>query len=577
MISLDSKGESGVTTSWPRSLQGAVLAILLLFGGPTAHASYVSAPIVAAEDGDGAWVAKKRRKPKDPPPPPPAEEEPEQPAPAEEFGKAIPNDLPAPPPLPKRRRAIALFPLIGIDVGEGVLPDITKALMTDLNEISPKTMRGIAPADVLAAHEKFGINVGKCDGAVECLATAARYAGAHMGIETRVASLGGTLSISMRLIDARKKAEVTRVADPLSDDRDTRARETFRLAIQLLNPELYVGSLKLLTKVDGADVYLDDKLVGQTPLPGPLKKLRAGPHILRITKPGYTDINRFVDVVYDRESTIDIDQSTNTIAGVIVEQVSVTGFGSLFVLTETAGIEIRVDGEPMTSTILEVPIEKIEAGTRRISFWQGEDSITLDEVEIQPNKRTDMNLNVAPDGTMTATTLGVRDPSEPLPTEVIGATADPGLAMEVEEQGHAPLYAGIGVAGAGAVSLVLSAVFGAQVKKAEDDKRDLQMRVDAAVAMGGLTTAQRDGFLAEVDQIDDDGKRAQTLHLATFGVGAALVATGGALILWDLLRSPEPASTDVGVPNDGAAVKAIPTFTPEVGRDGARFNLGWEF
>src|SRR5207247_390910 len=141
-----------------------------------------------------------------------------------------------------------------------------------------------------------------------------------------------------------------------------------------------------------ADIYLDDRLVGSTPLLSPLPGLPAGPHILRLSKAGFADLNQFVDVVYQRNSTVTVDLANNTIAGLIVEVESKTGFGSLYVACSQDGVEIRVDGEPKGQTPLGKPIEKIAAGRRRVSMRKEGFTAYSQEVDIKANRRLDLGV-----------------------------------------------------------------------------------------------------------------------------------------------------------------------------------------
>src|SRR5262249_55231762 len=149
-----------------------------------------------------------------------------------------------------------------------------------------------------------------------------------------------------------------------------RAAQLHRLTVQLFTPAEYVGTLIIKSDEAGADIYLNDRLVGTTPLKAPLKNLAAGPYILHVAKEGFADVYQFVDVTYNRAATITVSLATNTISGAIAVE-SDTGFGQVFVVANKPGVEIRIDSEPKGSTPLAAPITQIVAGKRRLSLRLG--------------------------------------------------------------------------------------------------------------------------------------------------------------------------------------------------------------
>lgn len=472
---------------------------------------------------------------------------------AEEAAPA-PAEVAPPPPLPKGKRAVALLPLEGLDVTPEMLRSIEIALLREIDEL--EGLEGVTPQDVRNDLSNFGLSA-ECDGDLGCLATAGRYARAHLSLETRVAALGGTISISLRLIDTQTGKEVGRVADPISEDDEARAEELHRMAIQLFLPETYVGALSIKSSVDGAEVYLDDKLIGTTPLPGPLENLRAGPHILRMTKPGFSDLYRFVDVVYNRSSTIEVDLNNTTIAGTIVEEVSRTGFGSLYVATDAPGVQIRIEGEPKGETPLEVPIDKVPAGKRRLSLRKEGVAPFTQEIEIVAGKRTDLRVSLQ-GNTLTTQVLGSVAPEQALPGShiIAAAAADPQAPQHVtvlpEVQPWSPtwkMWTGVAVAGLGAVGLIMGGGFGSEVLRLQGEGNRLAQELEERVANQSITAEQGRRMLEELRAVNQQGPDMALAQFVSYGVGGALLAIGGGLMLWDLLSTPAPveAKTEAGV------------------------------
>lgn len=454
---------------------------------------------------------------------------------AQEIPKALPPlpNLPAPPALPDRYTAIALLPIEAIEVSDDLLRQVESALLTEIDELAGT--RSVTPADVGNDLKTYGLDASRCEGDVVCLARAGRYARAHRALSVQLAALGGTLSIAMQIIDTVAGAEINRVAETLSDDATERAGQLHRLAVQLLTPETYIGTLIVDCALPDADVYLDDVLVGITPLTAPLTKQRAGPHILHLAKPGYADLYRFVDVIYNRTSTVRVDLENNTVSGVIVEAESNTGFGALLVLSNVDGIDVRVDGEPVGTTPLDGPVEKVPAGTRRVSMRQAGTPPLVEKIEVPLGSRVDLAVRGGPDG-LTITAM-----------RVVGLDAPISSFEELEQNGDSPpvpgaprvwswrAKSGVATAGVGLLALGLASYYANQVRVTAN-------RRDAIVdrwADPPATRADYDALVQDADELrrlNRRGVRAAALQWTALGASVGLSLVGGALYAWDLRR-----------------------------------------
>ncbi|MBI3179408.1 MAG: PEGA domain-containing protein [Deltaproteobacteria bacterium] len=427
-----------------------------------------------------------------------------------------------------------MLPAVGLDVSDEMVHAVERSLTSEIDE--HPGLRAVSPQDVQNDLSTHGLDALACDGESVCLARAGRYARAHLAFASRIASLGGTLTVSLRLIDTESGQEIGRAADPVSDDPAERAQELHRMAVQILAPETYVGSLTINSPVAGAEVYLDDKLVGTTPLAAPLTGLPAGPHILRMSKPGFADLHQFVDVVFKRSSTMTVDLAANTIAGLIVEVESQTGFGSLYVACNQTGVEVRVDGEPKAITPLAQAIEKIAAGKRRVSLRKEGLAAYVQEVEIKANRRLDMGVTLS----STESEVNAMADSalqDPLPYELAAG----GLPFDLSSTGGgwSPTWrttAGLVAGGLAVASFSAWSYFGLQVRKIEGERDD---KIKEAEATGADITALE----RELADINDRGKKAERLGWVSLGATGGLAVLGGSLVLWDIFRDSGVAGT----------------------------------
>lgn len=465
-------------------------------------------------------ASKKTKSSKVEAPPTPALEEP----PKLEPVAATPAS--GPPTLSTKYRAVAILPLGAEGIGESTERSVEQAL---INEIEDKSgFRAVSPRDVVSEAATSNLNPAMCASEdMACFAQVARYARAHLAIVTRIAAFGGVVNVSMRLLDTQTGSEVGRVADALSDKADERAAQLHRMSVQLFTPAEYVGTLIVKSDEAGADIYLNDKLVGTTPLKAPLKNLPAGPYILHVTKEGFADVYQFVDVAYNRVATITVSLATNTIAGNIAFG-SDTGFGQVYVIAEQPGVEVRIDGEPKGMTPLEGAISSVAAGTRRLSLRKGNAPPLVRELTVEKDKRTDVGVLVKPDGTLEA--VVVTSPvGSPLPVDPGLSTPIPGITQAAPAKRSHPVFTtGLVVAGLGVATLGVGGIFASQVRSANNQANDYERTIRESD-----DAAERNDARVKLQELNDEGPGKERRQWIALGVGGGLLVTGGLLMAAD--------------------------------------------
>ena len=97
-------------------------------------------------------------------------------------------------------------------------------------------------------------------------------------------------AFALRLVDTKTGAELRALGAPIEKD----ASASIRRATRRLWAEQ--GGLVVKAEPDGARIFVDDRLVGQSPLSAPITGLSAGMHRLRIEHPGHVPLKSGIEI-----------------------------------------------------------------------------------------------------------------------------------------------------------------------------------------------------------------------------------------------------------------------------------------
>jgi hypothetical protein len=429
------------------------------------------------------------------------------------------------------RGVVAVLPLQSDQVAAETLTGIEFGILDQIDELPG--FQPLSPRDVAAALQRASFDLEACVRELNCLARAGRRVKASLVVEVLVSSLGGELTISARAVDTRTGTELARLAEPLHSDLQSRLWQLHRLVVQLLVPGSYVGTLIIQCSEKQAEVYVDDHLLGLTPLP-PLAPFKAGVHILRISKEGFADINHFVDVEYNRTSTVHVSLQNNTLNVDLTQVMPAAGLGALFIVAEQPGLEVRVDGEPLGITPLSAPLTSIPAGKRRVTLRApGQPAVVL-EVPIVSGQRTDLALDSG-SSAMDLRILGVVSASAALPglREVRQLPAPPPPPPEPLAFPSWRFYSGAISGGLGIAALLVGSHYASNARQYFNEAQQLTQALDAGVDSLDERIAMGD----RLRTLNAQGPRAVTLEKVSFAAAAVLLGAGAGLVLWDMWRS----------------------------------------
>lgn len=146
-----------------------------------------------------------------------------------------------------------------------------------------------------------------CTGEEKCLAAIGKKLGVDIVVTGTVGSMGDNYILNIKAVNVATAKQVQRIStDPLRGSPDDLIEGVRVAAYKLLAPDQLHGAIQIQSDLIGAEVLLDGKLIGKTPLPklGVIAKQTLGPHKLRVSAPGYDPFEEDVTVNFQKVSQV---------------------------------------------------------------------------------------------------------------------------------------------------------------------------------------------------------------------------------------------------------------------------------
>jgi hypothetical protein len=145
-----------------------------------------------------------------------------------------------------------------------------------------------------------------CTGEEKCLTAIGKRLGVEYMVTGTVGSLGDNYVLYIKVVEVSTGKSQKIQSDPLRGAPDELIEGVRVAAYRLLAPQQLHGSLQIQTDLVGADVELDGKSIGKTPLPntGVIPKLALGKHTLKVAAKGYDPFNSDVEVHFQKVSPV---------------------------------------------------------------------------------------------------------------------------------------------------------------------------------------------------------------------------------------------------------------------------------
>jgi TolB-like protein len=205
--------------------------------------------------------------------------------------------------LAREKVKIAVVDLTPIGTEETLAKNLTATVVTELSRLHLLEVVSREEIMKMLSFEENRMMLG-CTDAV-CLAEIGGALGVEYLVTGNVGKVGDRLLVNLQLIDIRQIKVINRVKREAGAEGEllgavaSGARE---LVSKVLSEK--PGMLMLHVAEEGANVYLDDSLRGVTPIG--VVELASGPHRLRITKKGFVDWAKEVEINPEETQTVEI-------------------------------------------------------------------------------------------------------------------------------------------------------------------------------------------------------------------------------------------------------------------------------
>jgi hypothetical protein len=225
---------------------------------------------------------------------------------------------PAPDELLDKRIAVWRFDALGID--NEIVQRLETLFRMELDRLDkvPQPSRRDIERSVTSAEQN-------CTGEEKCLTSIGKRLGVEYVVTGTVGSLGDNYVLNIKVVDVATGKSQRIQSDPLRGSPDELIEGVRVAAYRLLAPQQIHGSLQIQSDLIGAEVTLDGKSLGKTPLPngGVVAKLPLGKHRLRVEAKTYDPFDSDVEVHFQKVSPVVVRllQATTTVGtGKVIQQ-----------------------------------------------------------------------------------------------------------------------------------------------------------------------------------------------------------------------------------------------------------------
>ncbi len=196
--------------------------------------------------------------------------------------------------------SLAIFRIDPLGVNPQIVTRLEGLLRLELSRLAYATIPRSAEIRSLVRRNP---ELQDCTGELGCLITVGKLLNVERVISGNVGGLGESYVVNLKIIDVQEGRELRRIQEPISGDPNQLIEAVRVAAYGLVAPERLRGAITVLADQPQAQVILDGRPVGKTPL-ATLHGLKVGKHYLRVTKAEYKDVEETVQVRFQKVAQV---------------------------------------------------------------------------------------------------------------------------------------------------------------------------------------------------------------------------------------------------------------------------------
>ncbi len=213
---------------------------------------------------------------------------------------SIAHAQPGPEELLTQKIAVWRFDALGIEAE--LVARLETLFRMELDRLAKQPMPSRRDIDrVITADQR------ECTGEEKCLAAIGKKLGVDVVVTGTVGSMADSYVLNIKAVESSSGKQIQRIqSDPLRGSPDDLIEGVRVAAYRLLAPEQLHGSIQIQSDLVGAEVQLDGKTIGKTPLPrlGVISKQPLGKHKLRVQAAGYAPFDDEVVIHFQKVSQV---------------------------------------------------------------------------------------------------------------------------------------------------------------------------------------------------------------------------------------------------------------------------------
>lgn len=218
------------------------------------------------------------------------------------FAQA-PGDVTGPEAAISRKIAVWRFDALGIDAElVARLETLFRMELARLSKVPLPTRRDLDRS--ITADQQA-----QCTGEEKCLAAIGKKLGVDVVITGTVGAMGSSYVLNIKAVETATGKQLKRIeSDPLRGSPDDLIEGVRVAAYRLLAPDQLHGSLQVQTDILGAEVKLDGRTIGKTPLPnqGLIAKQQLGKHRIVVQAPGYDPFEDDITINFQKVAQVSV-------------------------------------------------------------------------------------------------------------------------------------------------------------------------------------------------------------------------------------------------------------------------------